>query len=47
MKRSGFTLIELIFVILLLGILAATAISRSGNDDDLYTAADQVANHLR
>lgn len=34
MRRSGFTLIELIFVIVILGILSAVALPRFGNVSD-------------
>ena len=39
MKRSAFTWIELIFVIIILGILAATAIAKLGGMSDRATEA--------
>jgi prepilin-type N-terminal cleavage/methylation domain-containing protein len=45
--RRGFTFIEVIFVVVLLGILAAMAVPRLLPKDDLGLATDQVINHIR
>ena len=50
LTTSGFTLIEVIAVLLLIGILAAIAIGReanSGNQADVYGATEVLKNHLR
>lgn len=44
--RNSFTLIELVFVIVVVGILAAISIPRFERDN-LYEAADQVAQNIR
>lgn len=46
MLRKAFTLIELIFVIVLIGIMAAIATSRM-QTNNLSEARDQVMNHMR
>lgn len=46
MKRTAFTLLELVFVIIIIGILAVLAMPNfRGNP--LQTAAEQVAGHIR
>ncbi len=46
--RSGFTLIEVVAVLLVLGILAAVVVSRAvSSDNELLAARDVVRAHLR
>lgn len=46
--NRGFTMIEVIAVIILIGILAAVAVSRSVNyDTEVYTGADVLKSHIR
>ncbi|MDA8417443.1 MAG: prepilin-type N-terminal cleavage/methylation domain-containing protein [Desulfobacteraceae bacterium] len=50
LTASGFTLIEVISVLLLIGILTVIAIGReanSGNQADVYGATEVLKNHLR
>lgn len=46
MKRYAFTMLELVFVIIVIGILAVLAIP-SFNSNQLERAAEQVASHIR
>jgi prepilin-type N-terminal cleavage/methylation domain-containing protein len=47
-KEDGFTLLEFISVLVLLGILAAIAVSRSVNyNTEVYAGADVLKSHLR
>jgi MSHA pilin protein MshC len=47
-KKNGFTLIEIIAVLIVLGILVAIAVSRSINlNAEVYTGTDALKNHLR
>ena len=48
-RSSGFTIIEIIVVLLLMGILAATVLGRSvtTSNIDLNSATDKVRNQLR
>jgi type II secretory pathway pseudopilin PulG len=46
MKRTAFSMLELIFVIIVIGILAVLAIPNFGRDP-LTEAANQIANHIR
>lgn len=48
LDRHGFTVVELVFVIVLVGILSTVAIRKlSSSDTSLYEARDQIINHLR
>ncbi len=44
--KKAFTMIELVFVIIVAGILAAVAIPKMG-ENELNTAVDQVVSHIR
>lgn len=47
-KENGFTLIEIIAVLVVVGILVAIALSRSINlDAEVYAGADALKKHLR
>lgn len=47
-KENGFTLLEIISILIILGILAAVAVSRSVNfNAEVYSGADALKAHLR
>lgn len=47
-KKDGFTLLEIIAVLIVMGILAVVAVSRSLNyDAEVYSGADTLKMHLR
>jgi prepilin-type N-terminal cleavage/methylation domain-containing protein len=48
-RQSGFTMIEMVVVLLLMGIVAATVLGRSitTTDLDLNSETDKIRNHLR
>ncbi len=47
-KQNGFTLLEIISILIILGILAVVAVSRSVNfNAEVYSGADALKAHLR
>jgi prepilin-type N-terminal cleavage/methylation domain-containing protein len=46
LKKSAFTMMELVFVIVVVGILAAAIIPRADRDT-LYEAAEQLQSHIK
>lgn len=46
MMKKGFTYLELVIVIVIIGILAVMSLNRLGRDH-LYEAADQIVSHLQ
>jgi len=48
-RQSGFTMIEMVVVLLLMGIIAATVLGRAitTSDLDLNSETDKIRNHLR
>ena len=45
-KKDGFTFIELIFVIIIVGILSSVAISKMGGKSQLKAATEQIVRHI-
>lgn len=45
--KQAFTMLELLFVIILLGVLSIVAISRLSTDTSLQEATDQIIRHIR
>ncbi len=47
-SNSGFTLIEIVAVLIILGIVSAVVVSRAGNNDvDLAAQAEVIKGHIR
>lgn len=46
MMKNAFTMIELIFVIIIVGILSSVALSRMGGKNELKAATEQVIRHI-